>query len=510
MLNSSVRKNELRRLVNSFDPFINTSNFRMSGLTQLPATELAALIRGRRVSPVEVVEAYLRRIEQANPRLNAVVTLAPDALERAREAEEALTSGERLGPLHGVPLTIKDTIETRGLRTTFGSRLRADYVPARDAPAVALLRRAGAVILGKTNDSDFAMALEADNPVFGRTNNPHDPARTPGGSSGGEAAAISAGLSPAGLGSDLAGSIRVPAHFCGVVGLKPTSGRVPGGGHLPPIAGVFALGASLGPLARSVEDLAMLHHVLTAFDPSEKMFAPTASGPVWRWQNLCGVRVAWYTSDGVVPVTGETKRAVEMAACALEEAGLVIEEARPPGVERGPALWFSLFAQAATDFLRQTYDGREPEAGPIVGAMLESTGERRGSAVDFNEALAERERLRASLTEWMTTTPLIVAPVGAVPAFTHETRRVEIGDVSSGCFAPSVMRRPLTSMVFHPCVFPPAAPRTGCPSVCRSSGGLSRKTRCSAPRTSSKKLSAGGLQPPEPNSQRADNRLYSH
>lgn len=406
----------------------------MGGLTQLSATKLAALIRGRRVSPVEVVEAYLRRIEQANPQLNAVVTLAPDALERAREAEEALTRGERLGPLHGVPLTIKDTIETRGLRTAFGSRVRADYVPARDAPAVALLRRAGAVILGKTNVSEFAMALDADNPVFGRTNNPHDLTRTPGGSSGGEAAAISASLSPAGLGSDLAGSIRVPAHCCGVVGLKPTSGRVPGGGHLPPIAGVFALGASLGPLAGSVEDLAILHHVLTAFDPSERLFAPSALGPAWRRQNLRGARVAWYTDDGVVPVTGETKRAVEMAARSLEEAGLVIEEARPPGVERGPALWFSLFARAATDFLRRMYEGREGEAGPVVSAMLETAGGRKGSAVNFNEAVAEREMWRAHLIEWMTTTPLIVAPVGAVPAFTHETRRVEIGDVSVGVF----------------------------------------------------------------------------
>jgi Asp-tRNA(Asn)/Glu-tRNA(Gln) amidotransferase A subunit family amidase len=407
----------------------------MDGLTRFSVTKLAALIRARRVSPVEVMEAYLRRVEQWNPELNAVVTLAADAIDSAREAEAAMMQCKKLGSLHGVPLTVKDTIETRGLRTTFGSRLRKDYLPARDAPAVALLRRAGGIIFGKTNVSEFAMALNADNPVFGRTNNPHDLTRTPGGSSGGEAAAISAGLSPAGLGSDLAGSIRVPAHCCGIVGLKPTSNRVPGGGHLPPLAGIFTLGASLGPLARSVEDLALIHYALTAFDPSEKMFVPTASGPVWRRQNLKGVRVGWYTNDGTVPVTEETKRAVESAAHALGEAGLVPEEMRPPGIERGPSLWFSLFAHAATDFLRAMYDGREAEAGPVVRAMLESGNERGDSSAPESDAVVmERESVRNSLVEWMTTTPLIVAPIGAVPAFKHGTQKLEIEGVSVGTF----------------------------------------------------------------------------
>ena len=407
----------------------------MTELTQLSVTKLAALIRARSVSPIEVVEAHLRRVEQLNPELNAVVSLAPDALDRAREAEAAIMRSEQTGPLHGIPLTIKDTIETRGLRTTFGSRLRADYVPQCDAPAVALLRRAGGIIFGKTNVSEFAMALTADNPVFGRTNNPHDLTRTPGGSSGGEAAAISAGLSPAGLGSDLAGSIRVPAHCCGIVGLKPTSNRVPGGGHLPPLAGIFALGGSLGPLARSVEDLALLHYVLTAFDPSEKMFVPTASGHEWRRQNLNGVRVAWYTNDGTVPITKDTKRAVESAAHALGEAGLVPEEVRPPGIARGPALWFSLFARAATDFLRTMYDGREAEVGPVVRAMLEGGDERDdSSAPELDAAVTERESLRASLIEWMSTTPLIIAPIGAVPALKHGTQKLEIAGVSVGTF----------------------------------------------------------------------------
>ncbi|MBD0326454.1 MAG: amidase, partial [Pyrinomonadaceae bacterium] len=177
-----------------------------------------------------------------NPSLNAVVTLAPDALEHARVAEEALMRGAVKGALHGVPVTVKDTIDTEGLRTTCGSLLRAENVPATDATAVARLKAAGAIVLGKTNTAEMALTYEADNAVFGRTNNPHDARRTSGGSSGGEAAAISAHLSPAGLGSDLMGSIRVPAHFCGIAGLKPTTGRVPSVGHTPPATGALSLG----------------------------------------------------------------------------------------------------------------------------------------------------------------------------------------------------------------------------------------------------------------------------
>ena len=182
-------------------------------LTTKSATELAALIRARTVSPVEVVEAHLRRIERINPQLNAIVTLAPDALDRARAAESALATGAEIGPLHGVPLTVKDTIETQGLRTSSGSRLLANNIPERDATVVARLKAAGAIILGKTNTPEMAAYYESDNPVFNRTNNPYDLSRTSGGSSGGEAAAIAACLSPAGIGSDLAGSIRLPAHF---------------------------------------------------------------------------------------------------------------------------------------------------------------------------------------------------------------------------------------------------------------------------------------------------------
>src|SRR6478672_5370913 len=229
-----------------------------TGLQGKSLTELADLIRARSVSPLEVVEAHLERIEALNPRLNAIVTLAPDLLDRAA----ALTGREPIGPLYGVPVTIKDTIDTAGIRTTSGSKIRAAYVPAHDAPAVARLKAAGAILLGKTNAAEMAMDYTADNPVFGRTNHPLDESLTPGGSSGGEAVAIASHMSPGGLGSDLAGSIRIPAHFCGIAGLKPTTGRVPGELQFPPGIGPYSLGAVLGPMGRTVADLRVLFRVL--------------------------------------------------------------------------------------------------------------------------------------------------------------------------------------------------------------------------------------------------------
>src|SRR5689334_9470954 len=284
---------------------------------------MAAMIRKREVSPVEVAEAHLERIAQLNPELNAIVTLAPDVLERAREAEIAVMRGAEVGALHGVPLTIKDTIETAGLRTTSGSTIRQDYVPLVDAPAVARLRQAGAIVLGKTNAAEMAMDYNADNPVFGRTNHPLNPELTPGGSSGGEAVAIATCMSPGGLGSDLAGSVRIPAHFCGICGLKPTTGRVPGELQFPPSIGPYSLGAVIGPLARTAGDLRLMFSALSK-DPFER-----------RSYDLKGFKVAWYTDDGVAPVTDETARAVADAARALSEAGLIVEERRPPHVELG-------------------------------------------------------------------------------------------------------------------------------------------------------------------------------
>lgn len=394
-------------------------------LTTFNAARLAGLIRRREVSPVEVAEVYLRRVEGLNPDLNAVVTLAPDVLEQARGAERALMRGEGAGPLHGVPLTVKDTIDVRALRATAGSRVRAGRVPDEDATAVARLRAAGAVILGKTNCAEMALDYTSDNLVFGRTVNPHDARRTPGGSSGGCAAAVAACLTAGSLGSDLAGSIRIPAHFCGVAGLRPTAARVPRDGHCPPVAGPYTLGASLGPLARSVEDLRLFYEVLSGARGGDAREARGSAEPV----DLRGLRFAWHVDDGEVPVTEETKEAVRAAAGALVGAGLEAVEERPPSAGRGTELWLALFSHATRRFLRAAYAGREDEAGPTARALLgRAAGAGAGAAEDFLEAWEERDRARGELLRWMEGTPLVVAPVGAVPAFRHEEdRRVEVG-----------------------------------------------------------------------------------
>jgi len=392
-------------------------------LTAKSLTRIAEMIRGREVSPVEVAEAHLRRIDELNPSLNAIVTLAPDVIARARAAEEALMRGEGVGALHGVPVTIKDTIETAGLRTTSGSKIRADYVPEVDAPAVARLKAAGALVLGKTNAAEMAMDYTADNPVFGRTLHPLNAGLTPGGSSGGEAVAIATHMSPGGIGSDLAGSIRIPAHFCGICGLKPTTGRVPGEGQFPPGTGPYSLGAVIGPMARSAGDLRVLFRALIA----------DVSSP--RNRDLKGRRFAWYVDDGVAPVTEDTAEAVRNVVNALKGAGLVGEEQLPPHVERGNEMWLKLFSRASVVQLRQAYAGRENEGGSFVSWRLATAGDNPAPTLDeYIASWMERDRLREELLRWMETTPIIVAPVGATPAYEHDTLKVTVRGSTFGTF----------------------------------------------------------------------------
>lgn len=395
----------------------------MSELVELPLRTLAKMIQQREVSPVEVAEAHLERIARLNPALNAIVTIAPDVIERAKAAETALLRGEQVGSLHGLPVTIKDTIDTAGLRTTSGSRLRMNYVPETDAPAVARLRAAGAIVLGKTNAAEMAMDYTADNPIFSRTNHPLDPKLTPGGSSGGEAVAIATGMSPGGIGSDLAGSVRIPAHFCGICGLKPTTGRIPGELQFPPSIGPYSLGAVIGPMARTVGDLYLLLDALSKDPFGSSSF------------DLRGSRVAWYTDDGVAPVTEETAKAVATAAAALRDAELIAEERRPPHVERGNEMWLKIFSRASVVQLRAHYKGRESEGGSFVRWRLGTADDT--PALTLDEYIAgwmERDRLREELLLWMESTPLIIAPVGATPAYPHDTLKVTVRGSTFGTF----------------------------------------------------------------------------
>src|SRR5271167_4386044 len=273
------------------------------------AREIAAQIRRKAVSPVEVARTHLDRIERLNPKLNAFVDCQPEVvLAQARDAETAILrkSKDELGRLHGVPLSIKSSIDVAGHRCEAGTRLRAGRIATEDAPLVTRLRAAGAVILGVTNTPELLMAWETDNLLYGRTNNPWDLSRTPGGSSGGEAAAIAAGCSAGGVGSDGGGSIRVPAHFTGICGLKPTPGRIPATGHFPTAVGPFALLGVVGPMARTIEDLKVLFEVMQGPDDGDPSSAPV---PV-RWparDHLKQLRVGYFEDDGRTPVTVETR-----------------------------------------------------------------------------------------------------------------------------------------------------------------------------------------------------------
>jgi amidase len=453
-------------------------------LTGLSTARAAELIRGGELSPVELVEAYLRRIESLNPKLNAVVTLAPDVLKRVRKAEAAVARGERLGPLHGVPLTVKDTIQVRGVRTTRGSRLEADSVPTEDAAAVARLRAAGAIILGKTNCAELALEYTAENAVFGRTNNPYDLSRSPGGSSGGCAAAVAACLTSASLGSDLAGSIRIPAHFCGVAGLKPTAGRVPGHGHVPPASGPYALGASLGPLARGVEDLELLFGVLAADDAAGMDVG-----------DLRGTRAAFYFDDGAVPSTDEIRSAVVRAAEALKDAGLLVCEERPPSIERANAAWLELFSYPTARFLRDFYQGREEDAGPVARALLKREV-RTPSAEELLASWRERDRLREDLLRWMERTPLVVAPVGPVEAFRHEeSRKLETGGEVFGTFRAFGLAQAFNVYDLPSVCVPAGRTRAGLPVGVQIAGRPNEERRVlAAARVVERAL--GGWQPP--------------
>jgi amidase len=306
------------------------------------AGELAEAIRAKRLSSKAVVEAHLDRIGKVNPKLNAIVQLTADAARKeADEADAALARGEIKGPLHGVPVTIKDTLETTGVICTGGTKGRANFVPKADATAVARLRSAGAIVLGKTNVPELAGALESDNLIYGRTNNPYDLARTPGGSSGGEAAIVAACGSPLGLGTDAGGSIRVPAHFCGLAAIKPTSGRVPRTGQFPMPLGARNPVFHVSLIARKVSDLALALPIISGPDFRDSTIVAMPLGDP-NGIALAGLKLAFFEDDGAAAPTREIAAAVRDCAKAFTEAGVKVEEKRTPDSEKAAAVYHDM------------------------------------------------------------------------------------------------------------------------------------------------------------------------
>lgn len=383
------------------------------------ATELAQLIRRRVLSPVEITGAVLERIERLNPRLGAYVAVHVErALGEARAAEQAVMAGKPLGPLHGVPVSIKDNLWTVGERTTYGSRLLADFVATQDAPSVAGLRAAGAIFVGRTNLPEFAWRGSTDNRLFGESRNPWDVTRTPGGSTGGGAAAVAAGLGPLALGSDGAGSIRIPASFCGLVGFKPTFGRVP----MYPAAGGNELVAHVCPLARTVRDVALMLNAIARHDSRDQFalpddgvdYAAACDAPLAGTRAGGSLRIAWSADLGFAPVERETREIAEAAARAFEGIGVTVDEATPELGDPSSILK-ALYggAQAGAHAARSAE--QKAQMDPELVAYAEASAGL--TVIDHVRAVAARQAMVDALRRFFERYDLLLTPTLCLPAF---------------------------------------------------------------------------------------------
>jgi Asp-tRNA(Asn)/Glu-tRNA(Gln) amidotransferase A subunit family amidase len=382
--------------------------------------EITQEIRSKNVSPVEIIELHLKRIEALQPKLNAFVHLdAEGARAQARAAESHVLRGAQFGPLHGVPLTIKSCIDVAGWPCPAGSLLRKAYVANLDAPLVSRLKAAGAILLGNTNTPEFLMAYETDNLLTGKTSNPWNLAHSAGGSSGGEAAAIAAGCAAGGVGSDGGGSIRVPAHFCGICGLKPTPGRIPATGHFPPGAGAFSWIGVVGPMARTTADVRSLFAVMAGPDAGDALSAPVPLR-AYREGELRGMRIGILESDSLGVATAETRAAVQRAATSLGERGFTVEPFRLDGLDRALDRWWFFFGPVIGNLLRHSVAGHEDKISPMLREYLFYATSGNSITLDqFTKACADRDLLRAEILRQMRDTPVLLSPVSTSPAFLH-------------------------------------------------------------------------------------------
>ena len=381
----------------------------------------ARKIKARQLSSKELVDLYLRRIEQFNPKINAVVALADNAMTQAEKADASLHKGEPTGPLHGVPMTIKDCFDTAGVVSTWGTYGRKDYVPNRDATVVRRLKEAGAILIGKTNTPEFTLSFETHNKIHGFTNNPHDLSRSPGGSSGGAAAAIASGLTSFDIGTDYGGSIRVPAHCCGIVGIKPTSGSVPRTGLcLPPGMLTDSL-SHVGPLARRVEDLKLILPIIWGPDSIDTRISDVAlrePDAVDTAQLRCAVML----DNGIATPDKETRAVIELSARRLAEAGLHMTEDRLDGVsettEIGGGFWAAGAHASVKGLLAAA--GTSPEHYAIEWFReLDGLINDQLSAEALGLQLARFESYRSRMQQHMARYDVLISPVNAHPAQPH-------------------------------------------------------------------------------------------
>jgi aspartyl-tRNA(Asn)/glutamyl-tRNA(Gln) amidotransferase subunit A len=385
-------------------------------ITFSDATKLAQLIRTKEVSPVEVVQAHLDRIAAVNPKIKAIVTLADGALKAAKAAEAAVLAGEQLGPLHGVPFTVKDSIDTADVATQRGSPIFKGRVPDADATSVARMKKAGGILLAKTNLPEFSYWIESDNLLTGRSNNPWDVTRTPGGSSGGESAAIAAGMSPIGLGTDLAISVRGPAAQTGISSLKATHGRVPMTGIWPRVPRRFW---HVGPMARSVRDLALAFSQLVGPDGQDGFATSTVEfdADIGR-SPYRQLRVGWMVGPGFGPVDPEVAATVKDAAEALRDVGVFVESVSIPALERDFALdvFNRLHVMEMKPAFAEATAGHEDEMYKMAKTMLSLPDT---SMKDYIDAEQAAERLRDGYADYFSRYDALITHVLPIPAHKH-------------------------------------------------------------------------------------------
>ncbi len=395
----------------------------MTELLRASATQQASWIRQRRVSSTELVKAHLDQISRVNGALNAAVAVFPEAaLAEAGKADEALARGTARGTLHGVPFTIKDSIELEGTVCTAGTWGRQTAEPSRaDATLVQRMRRAGAIPIARTNLPDLLFAFESDNLLFGRTNNPHDLARTSGGSSGGEAALIAAGGSPCGLGSDAAGSVRVPAAFCGISSIKPTSGRLPRTGHFPPAGGWIESLWQLGPMARSVEDLSTMMAVLVGPDGKDHTVRDLPFRDPGEIK-LADLRLAFYSDTRIAATHADVAEVVRRAAKVLASEVETVEEDRLPAVDEAYDLEMKLLGADGGDSLRAYLASiGSSNVHPLLTGWLEKLEPYRTDLLGFARYWADWDLWRAKSAEYLGRYDAILCPAYTQPALAHGT-----------------------------------------------------------------------------------------
>ncbi|NMO55713.1 amidase [Actinoplanes sp. TBRC 11911] len=400
-------------------------------LTRYDATELAELIRKGEVSSVEVVRAHLDRIAAVDGKTNAIVTIAGGALEAARAADAQQAAGAETGPLHGVPFTVKDGYDTAGVLTQRGSPIFAGRVPDTDATVVARMKRAGGILLAKTNLPEFSYWIESENLLSGATNNPYDLNRSSGGSSGGESAAIAAGLSPIGIGSDLSISVRGPAADTGIVALKPTHGRIPMTGFWPrePRRDWHA-----GPMARTIRDLALAYPLLAGPDGADGFSVlPPEYDTGLGTSPSRPVRVGWLVDSGLGPVDPEVAATVQKAAAALQEAGVQVDAVDIPALKRDNPLdlWSRQHIMEMKPPVREVTAGHEDQMFTPSKTMLSTPDTPIAEYVDAEQGV---ERLRDGFADYFQRYDALLLPVTTIPAHEHRLAQITLDGKTVSAF----------------------------------------------------------------------------